>query len=286
MSYLKHIKVCNNFDASAFRPFEIAGLRVGWVRHDKVVHLEQFSDIFEVSKRSISLMSDLKEFEERSAAISLVVSTLSSQGVLPPSRDEVYPVAFDRSVPPLMRIERTACPFFGIGASGVHMNGYVCRDDGLHIWVARRAWDKGTYPGMLDNMVAGGQPLGIGLKENMIKECGEEAGIPSAIAARVQPVGLIVYHHQSEDGVKPDRQYCFDLELPIDFEPVAMDGEVDEFMLWPVEQVVAKVRDTFEFKFNCNLVIIDFLIRHGVLDPDNEPDYAALCRGLHKSDGF
>ena len=49
MSYLKHIKACNNFDASAFRPFEIAGLRVGWVRHDKVVHLEQFSDVFDVS---------------------------------------------------------------------------------------------------------------------------------------------------------------------------------------------------------------------------------------------
>ena len=65
-----------------------------------------------------------------------------------------------------------------------------------------------------------------------------------------------------------------------------MEGEVDEFMLWPGEQVMGKVRDTFEFKFNCNLVIIDFLIRHGVLDPDNEPDYAALCRGLHKSDGF
>ena len=116
MSYLKHIKVCNNFDASAFRPFEIAGLRVGWVRHDKVVHLEQFSDVFDVSKRSISLTPDLKEFEERSAAISAVVTTLSSQGVLPPSRDEPYPVALDRNVPPLMRIERTACPFFGIGA--------------------------------------------------------------------------------------------------------------------------------------------------------------------------
>ena len=95
-----------------------------------------------------------------------------------------------------------------------------------------------------------------------------------------------MYDHQSDDGAKPNRQYCFDLELPVEFEPVAMDGEVDEFMLWPIQKVVARVRDTFEFKFNCNLVIIDFLIRHGVLDPDNEPDYAPLCQGLQKGDTF
>ena len=146
--------------------------------------------------------------------------------------------------------------------------------------------DKGTYPGMLDNMVAGGQPHGLGLKENMVKECGEEAGIPPEIAQRVQPVGMILYDHQSGDGAKPDRQYCFDLEVPADFEPVAADGEVDEFMLWPIEQVAARVRDTFAFKFNCNLVIIDFLIRHGILDPDSEPDYTDLCRGLYKGDAL
>ncbi|MEC8136822.1 MAG: DUF4743 domain-containing protein, partial [Pseudomonadota bacterium] len=44
--------------------------------------------------------------------------------------------------------------------------------------------------------------------------------------------------------------------------------------------------DTFAFKFNCNLVIIDFLIRHGILDPDSEPDYTDLCRGLYKGDAL
>src|SRR3546814_15669982 len=86
-----------------------------------------------------------------------------------------------------MRIERAACPVLGIRAWGVHMNGYVRRADGLHLWVARRARDKPTYPGMLDNTVAGGQPIGLGLKENLIKECAEEAGIPAALAARAVP---------------------------------------------------------------------------------------------------
>ncbi|MEC8372923.1 MAG: DUF4743 domain-containing protein, partial [Pseudomonadota bacterium] len=46
MSYLDHIKACNNFDASAFRPFEIADVRAGWVRQDNVAHLAAFPEVF------------------------------------------------------------------------------------------------------------------------------------------------------------------------------------------------------------------------------------------------
>ena len=51
------------------------------------------------------------------------------------------------------------------------------------------------------------------------------------------------------------------------------------FELLPVAEVMARVRDTDDFKINCNLVIIDFLIRHGFIGPD-EPDYLDLIQGL------
>ena len=35
-----------------------------------------------------------------------------------------------------------------------------------------------------------------------------------------------------------------------------------------------------DFKFNCALVVNDFLVRHGLIVPDH-PDYVALLRGLH-----
>ena len=41
------------------------------------------------------------------------------------------------------------------------------------------------------------------------------------------------------------------------------------------------MRDGFEFKFNCNLVIIDFLVRHGFITPE-EPDYMAIVAGLRQ----
>ena len=41
------------------------------------------------------------------------------------------------------------------------------------------------------------------------------------------------------------------------------------------------IQNTDEFKLNCNLVIIDFLIRHGLLDPDQEA-YVELVNSLHQ----
>lgn len=285
MGYLDQIRACNNLDPAGYVPFEIEGLRVGWIRRDNVRHLAAYGAVFDVGQERVRLQPAHQGVEDRSSAIRDVVGQLSADGIVPKPRNELYPVAEEINRPPLALIERSAVPFFGIRASGVHMNGYVRRADGLHMWVARRARDKMTYPGMLDNMVAGGQPHGLGLRENMIKECGEEAGIPAEIARHVKAVGFIDYAHESEDGAKPDRQYCYDLELPEGFAPVAADGEVEEFMLWPLERVAETVRETREFKFNCNLVIIDFMVRHGFLDPDTEPDYTEICRGLHASLG-
>ena len=126
-----------------------------------------------------------------------------------------------------------------------------------------------------------GQPIGIGLKENLIKECAEEAAIPRDLAERAIPVGAISYTHEMEDGLKPDVQFVYDLELPGDFVPHNTDGELEDFYLWPIEQVAETVRDTTEFKFNCNLVIIDFLVRHGLIPPE-DPDYLDIVAGLHR----
>ena len=52
------------------------------------------------------------------------------------------------------------------------------------------------------------------------------------------------------------------------------------FRLLPLEEVQWLVRDTEEFKLNCALVVIDFLIRHGRLAPEAE-GYLALVDGLH-----
>jgi hypothetical protein len=48
-----------------------------------------------------------------------------------------------------------------------------------------------------------------------------------------------------------------------------------------MQKVMQVVETTTEFKFNCNLVIIDFCIRHGLIGPDRE-DYLDLVQGLRR----
>ncbi len=181
----------------------------------------------------------------------------------------------------LLLLDRAAAPYFGVRAFGQHMNGFVRGDDGLKLWVARRALDRIHYPGHLDNLVAGGLPYGVSLADNLAKECWEEAAIPAELAAQAISVGAVTYYVDTEKGFKPDTLFCYDLELPADFQPSCTDGEVESFSLQSVEQVMETVRESDLFKINCNLVIIDFLIRHGCLTPA-EDDYLELLTSLHR----
>ena len=110
----------------------------------------------------------------------------------------------------------------------------------------------------------------------------EEAGIPESLSRHVRPIGAVSYLYETAEGLKPDVMINFDLELPEDFIPQCTDGEVDRFELLPLAEVAEIVRSGFDFKFNCALVVIDFLIRHGYLTADNEPSYGELLSGLHR----
>ena len=87
------------------------------------------------------------------------------------------------------------------------------------------------------------------------------------------------YAMETEEGLRRHAFYLYDLELPSDFTPVAVDGEVGSFTLMAVDEVAATVRRGQAFKYNCNLVIIDYLVRHGVLGPDH-PDFIRIVSGL------
>ena len=190
---------------------------------------------------------------------------------------ELFPVKASVTDPTRFVMERTLTAPLGCLTFGVHLNGYVRTKQGIELWVAKRAQNKPTFPGKLDNIVAGGQPAGLGLFENLMKECFEEAGISKTQAKESVATGTISYWHTDGRGLKRDILYCYDLELPDSFVPVCHDGEVDSFERLPIEQVLSIIKTSYAFKYNCNLIIIDFAIRHGVLSGDNTPEYAELC---------
>src|SRR6185437_8521013 len=137
--------------------------------------------------------------------------------------------------------------YFGVRAYGVHLNGWRRDGGALRLWVGRRAADKKVAPDKLDNLVAGG----------------------------------IGYRMETQQGLRDDVLFLYDLEVPAEFVPVNTDGEIVAFSLMDAAEVLERVRSTDDFKFNVNLVIIDFALRRGLIAP-SDPDYLNLVTGLRR----
>lgn len=281
MSYFRHVAACNPPVREIFWPWRVDDTSVGWVRPEFASELTRFPDVFELDDNELRLAPGLQGFAARSAALEKAARQLAGAGVTPAYMGEPYAVTPGGREEALCVVDRAAAAYFGVRSFGQHLNGFVRRRDGLHMWIGRRARDRLLFPGALDNMVAGGLPHSLGLEENLIKECREEAGVPRDLARKAVPVGAVSYNRVAKRGFRRDVLYCYDLELPDGFVPVNTDGEVEEFMLLPLTEVAALVRETDEFKLNCNLVVIDFLIRHGWLEPQSA-EYLALVQGLRQ----
>lgn len=279
--YYRHVTACNPPVEERFLPWRMDSELVGWVRPAFAAHLRDYDDVFELASQELRMDRRLQGFEERSASLWLVASDLAGRGITPPLMGEPYAVTPAGRESALCVLDRAAAAYFGVRSFGQHLNGFVRKPDGLYMWLGRRARDRLLFPGALDNMVAGGLPHASSLRDNLVKECAEEAAVPVSLAAQARPVGIVSYNRVAERGFRRDVLYCYDLELPADFKPRNTDGEVESFLLLHIEEVAKIVRDTDEFKLNCNLVVIDFLARHGILDPA-EPGYLDLLLGLRQ----
>lgn len=180
-------------------------------------------------------------------------------------RHEDFDVRASLDGPVLATLDRGALPSFGVIGVGVHLNGLVHRADGAHLWVGKRARDKKLDPGKLDHLVAGGVPAGFSLVDTLIKEGEEEASLPPALTARAREVARFAYNMERAEGLRRDIVVAYDLDLPEDFIPNPADGEVEHFELWPLTRVYETLATTDDFKFNVALVLIDLLIRHGLI---------------------
>ncbi|CEP18302.1 hypothetical protein [Parasitella parasitica] len=242
---------------------------------------------FKITTDAIKFEDWVNTFELRTEVMKQLMDTWREEKAfktLAGWRNELYPVYGDpeRSDNVAFVMERAGTPLFGISTFGVHLNAYTKDENGqIMMWVAKRAKTKQTWPGFLDNCVAGGISYSYSVKDTVIKECEEEASIPADIARKANSVNAITYYTYSTHGLQPESEYIYDLELPQNFSPTPCDGEVDCFYLWPLEKVKETILNN-EWKSNCSLVAIDFMMRHSFITPDDEPDYIDITYGLHR----
>ncbi|RHY83759.1 hypothetical protein DYB35_006678 [Aphanomyces astaci] len=212
-------------------------------------------------------------------------------------RNEAYGAARPDDNEPWFRIDRSASTFFGISQFGCHLNGYVRHSPqtdehghSLSVWLGVRSSGKAICPGKLDTLVGGGLPWDMSPLDNMFKEAEEEAGLSRIeIHRSIRSTGALTYRNDEVHGYKHNTMFTFDVELPSTWQPENVDGEVDSFQLWPVDDVLCHMQSNPEaFKPDVCLVLLDFCVRHGVLsaaDFERPGDYSALCSNLHAFHG-
>lgn len=303
---LYRIRQCNTITKDHRRSmieFLVDGSKVGKCS-EKVAHLlcssspsnPVFQLTHEQGKQYLSLTDHAgTTTEARTESVMLVMERLRQEGVITGWRDELYPLSASFYSEPKLLVERAAAPFLGMKQYGVHINGIVRNEDGnFDMWMARRSKSKSKYPGMLDQIVAGGQPHGLGLSQNVIKECMEEAGIPEKMAiSGLKAGGAVSYEdfeeHPSDliDGLfQTVILFNYDLELPQDFIPKPMDGEVENFFKWTVKEILESMHPDYHdpIKPNCYLCIIDYLLRHGLGVSMETKGYLDVLRELRSGD--
>ncbi|HUN44249.1 MAG TPA: DUF4743 domain-containing protein [Acetobacteraceae bacterium] len=259
-AFLRHIRACHSAVLPGERtPFRIGAAQVGWVKPHFAEALAAWPRI--VQRDGAVVLED-------GAALADIARALAAAGHYR-WRNEAFDVRASPDGPVLARLDRGAIPSFGVVAVGVHVNGLVQRPDGLHLWIARRAADKLLDPGKLDHITAGGVPAGLTPEQTLIKEAEEEAAIPPDLSHHARRVAAIGYAMERAEGLRRDLLHCYDLDLPPDFVPRPADGEVAAFELWPIDRVLQTVRDTDDFKFNVNLVLIDLFLRLRMFPADD-----------------
>jgi adenylate kinase family enzyme/isopentenyldiphosphate isomerase len=231
----------------------------------------------------------------RTATVAALVRELVKDGAIPRGKlrnelQDVRPLSDGwvgpQGAPPPLRLERGAMIHFGVPSYGVHVNGWVRNPDLLDdnrpwaLWVAKRSMSKATYPGRLDQMVAGGQPSGIDFDENVRKECEEEASLPPEVIDQIRPAGMVCYRYAAKKGLSTKILATYDVEMPAGLTPVCGDGEVEGFKLMKIPEAIASIRaDPDAWKPNSALVMIEFAMRYGYLSPD-DPGYFEIGRLL------
>uniref|UniRef100_A0A7S3YNN7 Nudix hydrolase domain-containing protein n=2 Tax=Lotharella globosa TaxID=91324 RepID=A0A7S3YNN7_9EUKA len=303
-SLLDAVQRCNEFDPSEYAPVFVENQQVGFASEDLVRKLRGFTTGVEIapnpnmyytkgdqtvlSSNAIFLAPEVSNLRERTGVMEALIDELIIDGTIPPEKvrnelQDIYPLDSGWTGEPLLKIERAAMTYFGIPSYAAHVNGYVAdaktgRPSAL--WLGRRALSKPTYPGLLDQIAAGGQPAGMSFDENVRKECLEEASLSADVLEGLRPAGMVSYRYSTRRGLSTKTIAVYDLQLPDDVFPSNGDGEVDEFILMPMDEVMRSLKDELpKWKPNSALVAVDFLVRHGFVGPD-DADYIEITHLL------
>lgn len=184
-----------------------------------------------------------------------VAQCLYRHDCLPKWRDELLDVWSGSTS--LGAVERGAVRALGLATRAVHLQAW---SESGHLWVARRALDKATDPGLWDTLVGGLVGYAEGDDLALVRESAEEAGLDEPALANRTPIRCLTQmRRRLPEGFQSEAVLVSECVLAPDVTPCNQDGEVMTIECLP-PSVVAQMLLEREFTVEASIVIAQELL--------------------------
>ena len=238
-------------------------------------------------KRLLSLLSPL-DIQDRTNLMNTTLHSEHGKGDIDALRKwakELFPV-YSSTGEHVLDMDGCDVDLLGIVNFAVHLLAYVITKEGSKFWVPRRSKTKRSYPGMLDNTIGGSLSLGERPIDCIVREAADEGAITEEYARKnIIPCGFLSYQMSQTDdsraGCQHQVQYLYEMELTEDIVLESFDGEVEEFTLKKLDEVHHSLIHG-ELKLNCGMTWMAYLVRHGIINAENELNLVEICSRLHR----
>lgn len=257
--YQRLIPLIQQLPPGGSRPLTVSGRVAGWVSSKATHHIADMPGV-RVEDEAVHITGLPSRRLSLTHVLARLAEGLKDTGCLRGWRDELLDVIGEGQR--LAVIERAAMRPLGLLTRAVHLNAWT--PDGK-IWIARRALDKHTDPGMWDTLVGGLVAAGEDLDVSLLRESDEEAGIQPEHMVQDTPLRTILrMHRQLPEGYQVEDVLVSDCVLDESVQPVNKDGEVSEFRCISCDELWSMIEQG-QFTHEAELCLLDSL-RHRCSD--------------------
>ncbi len=285
MRLLDLIRQHKQVDLTNFVRLRAGNENIGWTKKMLAEQLASLGNAWSLQDGAL-ILKDSKDLTE---AVDADFHEAMRRGWIPqkpdyPHGDDWLGVGGDRGPKARFIVRRFFIRFLGAPIDSVFINGH--ENDAM--WLAVRGSGVDFAAGTFDPMVGGARQHDQTIAEAALIEGEQEAGILPAQKSSIKPVGTMQLFYLGPNGhLKDERFHLFDFDTKGAFTPQCTEEwEISGFIKMPLDEVLHTLENAPEkFKEQIRLVVIDFLIRRGVI-PKTYPEFEKIHAALYEQVDF
>jgi hypothetical protein len=262
------LKQLNKKEINKLVPISFKEKKIGWINSE---NFDLIKKNFEVKDSDILNLKYL--FSSNSKWQNKILDLAIKSNLINEKYTESCPIFFYEALNPrtdfsdteifgerkLFDINRGLMSFFGFPTYGVHCNGWVIEEKKIYIFLSKRSQKLITFPSLYDNLIGGGQPSDISLKDNLLKEGFEEVGLSENVLFDASFNTFTKYSHTHNGELNSSVIATYDLELSGNFIFRGKDGEVEKVEKFEILEIFYLLEKN-QIKPNCIIPIINFML--------------------------